>query len=90
MLTRAAGVVARARRLRGGDAGGGRGARRGGAPAVAAPQPAALPPRQGARAVRRVPPAPPAHLRRGEPPRLLRSRPPVPLTPTFYFIYFVS
>lgn len=83
--------MARARRLRGGDAGGGRGARRGGAPAVAAPQPAALPPRQGARAVRRVPPAPPAHLRRGEP-RLppLRTPLPVPLTPTFYFIYFVS
>ena len=55
--------MARARRLRGGDAGGGRVARRGGAPAVAAPQPAALPPRQGARAVRRLPPTQAAALR---------------------------
>lgn len=61
-----AGGVARARRLRVRDAGGGRVARGAGAPGVAAPQPASLLARQGPGAVRAVPPHAPAHLRRGQ------------------------
>lgn len=71
--------VARARRLRVRDAGGGRVARRARAPAVAAPQPAALLAQQGARAVRALPPHAPAALRGREYRHVTAShRPPRP------------